>query len=264
MMLDFTRIVIMATTAAVCGASGACDPAPGARPFVGTDEGPATNSDGADVRGRLTVFSASTERARRPLPDVPTAVEVGTVLPGGHPDLMPPPVVPVVEAPFRGRRRMDLAQLDAAFRSVAGGLTWVEGGRNQWEQLAPTLGRPDFLQTTEEDLTPSPLFQKFLDDAARSVCQALITREATAPMADRVFLVGVGADEPSARLGQRLDENLQRQILRFHGRDTRRGDSGALDGWRWLFLTSERLEGPRAAWMGTCVALFEHPDFFTY
>jgi hypothetical protein len=159
---------------------------------------------------------------------------------------------------------MDLAQLDAAFRSVSGGLTWVEGGRNQWEQLAPTLGRPDFLQTTEEDLTPSPLFQKFLDDAARSVCQALITREATAPMADRVFLVGVDADEPSARLGQRLDENLQRQILRFHGRDVRRGDAGALDGWRWLFLTSERIEGPRAAWMGTCVALFEHPDFFTY
>ena len=136
---------------------------------------------------------------------------------------------------------------------------------NQWQALAPTLGRPDFLTSTEEDLTPSLLFEKFLGDAARKTCTDLFAREAATPAAQRVFFVGVNPDERSTALGSRLDANLQRLLLRFHGRDTRQpGTEGALDGWRWLWLSVEHLESPRSAWMATCVALIEHPDFYTY
>jgi hypothetical protein len=201
-------------------------------------------------------------------PPEPRPVDVVTVVPvgGGHPSLAPPAdEPPAPEAPSRSRRRMDLEQLEAAFVAATGGLTWTENGVSQWQALAPTLGRPDFLTVTDEDLTPSPLFQKFLGDAARKVCSDLFVREASTPPLRRVFFVGLTADEPSARLGARLDANLQRLLLRFHGRDTRApGTAGALDGWRWLWLSAEHVEGPRAAWMATCVALIEHPDFYTY
>ena len=191
-------------------------------------------------------------------------VTVDTV--DGHPDLAPPPAVaPTIEAPSRSRRRMDLSQLDAAFKSATGGITWDEAGKNQWEALAPTLGKPDFLTTTEEDLTPSPLFQKFMSDAARKVCADLFTRELSTPPARRVFFVDVGPDESSDRAGARLDANLTKLLLRFHGSDVRGAEAqGHLDGWRWLYLTAEHLETPRAAWSAVCVALIEHPDFFTY
>jgi hypothetical protein len=185
---------------------------------------------------------------------------------GGHPDLLPPPPAPpVVEAPSRSRRRMDLDQLNEAYLASTGGITWTENGVNQWVALAATLGRPDFLTTTDEDLSPSPMFEKFLGDAARKVCSDLFARELASPPDARVFFVDVAPDETSTRAGERLDENLTRLLLRFHGRDTRApGTQGALDGWRWLFVSAERLEGPRAAWNAVCVALLQHPDFYTY
>lgn len=203
-------------------------------------------------------------------PPEPRPVDVITVAPvgdGEHPSLAPPPPPEPepVEAPSRARRRMDLEQLDAAIVAATGGIAWTENGVNQWQALAPTLGRPDFFTSTDEDLTPSPLFQKFLGDAARKVCSDLFAREASTPAARRVFFVGLTIDEPSSRLGPRLDANLQRLLLRFHGRDTRQpATAGALDGWRWLWRTTEHLESPRAAWMATCVALIEHPDFSSY
>jgi hypothetical protein len=220
----------------------------------------------ADVPASDALGANTPPSAPAPLP-VDTVDVVPVVADGGeHPSLAPPPpVAPVVEAPSRARRRMDLEQLDAAFVAATGGLSWTENGVNQWQALAPTLGRPDFLTSTEEDLTPSLLFQKFLGDAARKTCSDLFTREASTPAPQRVFFVGLAPDERSAQLGARLDANLQRLLLRFHGRDTRQpGTEGALDGWRWLWLSVEHLESPRTAWMATCVALIEHPDFYTY
>ena len=86
-------------------------------------------------------------------------------------NLTPPP--PPVELPHRARRRLNLDQLDRALEQAVG-LPWVErrGGVDvhQLTTLASTLGKPDYLQQTVEDLTPSALFLKFLDDAARELC----------------------------------------------------------------------------------------------
>ena len=92
-------------------------------------------------------------------------------------DLAPPVEPPVAEA--RARRRMNLDQLDAAFRRTSGGIGWTEmrGNRevNLLVELSATLGKPDYVQITTEDLDPSALFNKFLDDAARSICERMIT-----------------------------------------------------------------------------------------
>ena len=283
----FIRFILLSSVTALSIATTACGPpAPASASAAPTSSSPtaqapprqtasswlsgvlapfetAMPTSGAGLTHRISGIAGSVIG----VPGTAQVVDVVTVdTVDGHPDLAPPPVVaPTIEAPSRSRRRMDLSQLDAAFKSSTGGITWDEAGKNQWEALAPTLGKPDFLTTTEEDLTPSPLFQKFMSDAARKVCADLFTRELSTPPARRVFFVDVGPDETSERAGARLDANLTKLLLRFHGSDVRGVEAqGHLDGWRWLYLTAEHLETPRAAWSAVCVALIEHPDFFTY
>ncbi len=193
--------------------------------------------------------------------DLPTDV----VVVDGHPDIAPPDIVEPPLPGARARKRMDLDQLNAALRAATGGIGWVENNNDQLVALSATLGRPDFLTTTEEDLTPSPLFQKFLGDASRKVCADLFVAEASRANEDRAFFVNVDKDETTAELGARLDDNLARLLLRFHGR---RSDSettrGALDGWRFLFQSTERAASPAAAWGAVCLGLLQHPDFYTY
>ena len=179
--------------------------------------------------------------------------------------------VPVVEPkePFRMQRRMDLDQLDAAIREVTGGLGWTEergdGGQTHfWVELSSTLGKPDFIQITEEDLMPSAMFQKFMDDAARSVCARLIEREVTASTAERVFFVYT---EPNTSISEdpgSVKTNLQYLLLRFHGRFVAI-DGGEMEPWSWLMVSTEHVVGePMEAWRSICVGLMTHPDFYTY
>jgi hypothetical protein len=209
----------------------------------------------------------------------------------------PPPVAPVTpdgtvedqdttplrpEDTTRGRdrRRMDLDQLTASIARVTGGLSWKNrAGGDRFAELAPTLGKPDYVNNTQEDLNASLLFAKFLDDAASDVCTQLVDREygggertlrVTAEPGD--LLDGEGAD--------RVRADLRQALLRFHGR-TLTADSTELDAWIWLFRTSSEVasegQGPdqpgvdanpetraRTAWRTTCVALLTHPDFYTW
>lgn len=217
--------------------------------------------------GVVVLAACAEPPAQQPTPpltterDLPTSVSVVD----GHPDIAPPDVVEPPLPGARARKRMDLDQLNAQIRNVTGGIGWVENNNDQLVALAATLGRPDFLTTTEEDLTPSPLFQKFLGDASRKVCADLFAAEAGRAAEDRVFFVGVDKDETSAALGPRLDESLARLLLRFHGRTSETDATrGALDGWRFLFLSTERASSPAVAWNAVCLALFQHPDFYTY
>ena len=66
----------------------------------------------------------------------------------------------------RPRRRMNVDQLSRAMTQVSGGIEWIERvGRNDvnlFENLASTLGKPDYRERTDEELDPTVLFQKFL------------------------------------------------------------------------------------------------------
>jgi hypothetical protein len=190
-------------------------------------------------------------------------------LPGHEGLLVPQPTAaPVPEALTRSRRRMDLDQLSAAIRQVTGGIGWTEvRGSTRvdlFEDLSATLGKPDFTTRTEEDLTPSAIFQKFLDDAARSVCAELVTADPRRDRGERTFFV---AAEPTDTVGARPDAveaNLRELLVRFHGRSLAAGDPG-LEPWRWLLRRLDHQGvAPDAAWTALCVALMTHPDFYTY
>ena len=170
---------------------------------------------------------------------------------------MPEPAPPPVPA-ARARKRLDVDQLAEAFRQASGGIGWTEirDGReiDLFEDLAVTLGRPDYAIVTTESTEPSALFQKFLDDAARQVCARRVEADLADP-STAILLPAEGVDDARQLIG--LAE-------RFHGRTLEVGDPD-LARWAWLLQSARFVaEAPTDGWQAVCVGLFTHPDFFTY
>lgn len=203
-----------------------------------------------------------------PLPDGVTApVTVPVVAGDPHGGVLRPPDPPPEVEP-RSRRRMDLDQLDAAIRQVSGGIGWTEQRGNTqvnlFVELSATLGKPDFVQRTEEDLVPGAMFQKFLDDAARSVCQELVRQDVDRPRDQRTFFLEAAPEDTLTMEPEAVKKNLQALLLRFHGQRLADGDA-RLEPWTWLFQRAEHTGvAPALAWRAVCVALITHPDFYTY
>ncbi|MEQ1500855.1 MAG: hypothetical protein ABMB14_01425 [Myxococcota bacterium] len=184
---------------------------------------------------------------------------VGTIGTGSDAPITDPTV-----SAGRPWRRMNLDQVAASLERVSGGIVWEEDGEPVLDDLAATLGKPDFSQSTREDLTPNLLFQKFLDDAATYTCTALIDREA-AGAADPVFLVHANLRDTLQSNPDAVNANLAYLVLRYHGRAVA-ADADELEPWRFLFesvlLVTD--DDTAAAWRAVCVGLITHPDFYTY
>jgi hypothetical protein len=201
--------------------------------------------------------------APAPLDPDPVGVIVN---PHGDGHLLPVPPAP--DEGLRGRRRMDIDQLDASIQRVTGGIAWTEGagagGDNLFVELASTLGKPNFLDATQEDLSVSLLFAKFLGDAARSVCDKLVQSELSAAASERVLMVAVSPETTTAEDAAAVEANMRYLLLHYHGQDLAAGDA-SLSQWSWLFESALHVSGdPAVAWQAVCVALITHPDFYSY
>ena len=191
--------------------------------------------------------------------------------PVGQADLFPEDEEPLTEdvMPSRYRVRMNIDQLDEAIKNVTGGIGWTEGNGNNptnvFEELSLTLGKPDYIQLVIEDLSPSGLFLKFLDDAARSVCQKLVEEEYfNRTSAQRVLLGEVAPNATYESDAEAIDAQLIRLSLRYHGVALPQ-DSGALENLRWLFQMAQwRAAQPEAGWEAVCVSLMTDPAFYSY
>ena len=171
----------------------------------------------------------------------PNAPDTGTMALGQNPE-GPVEVAPVDRLPRRDRKRMDLDQLRANIVYVSGGIEWTSGygsgGTDMLNKFSATLGVPDYFLTTIEDKGPSLVFEKFLGDAAKSVCTKLIEQEATG-LGDGVFLSGVTVADTWDSNPTAIEDNIILQLERFHGLDIPSGDP-ELDQWVWLFQTVHR------------------------
>lgn len=182
-------------------------------------------------------------------------------------------LTPAVEAPSRARKRMNIDQLNAALRRVSGGIGWTTGagwtgtsaGNDNFAALSLTLGKPNYTDLTAEDLDPSALFQKFLGDAASSVCLKLITRDKAEQLAQkRILMRWVQPSDTVASNPGGVDTNLAALLLRFHGHKIA-PQSDKLAQWRFLFSSATKIsKSPTMAWRTVCVALLQHPRFYTY
>lgn len=214
-------------------------------------------------------------------------------VPVGHEDhrFDDPEPVDLGTQPWRERRRMDIDQLDASLREVtgtratdgalAGGIGWERWSQRsgEWyvseryyETFADTLGVPDYINSSSEDLSVSLLFEKFLDDAARDVCRRLADREGGAGRAYDGEPQGIfdPVDVNAETVAQAdVDQALANLLLRFHGRSIEPADA-RLQPWRDLHgrlveaVNAAETPTPRRAWEGVCIALVTHPDFYTY
>ena len=210
----------------------------------------------------LLALSACAGETTPPEPVLPPPV-VEQLLPQAEGQLLPEP--PAANEGIRNRRRMDLDQLEAAILTATGGIYWgMRDGESKFSELAQTLGKPDYFDVTIEDLSPSMLFQKFLGDAARDVCDQLIERElATAPE-ERIFLVQVSESDTIEANREAVEANLTYLLGRFHSTQLE-GGSPLLSPWSWLFESSVHVTNdPAAAWRTVCVGLITHPDFYSY
>lgn len=182
-----------------------------------------------------------------------------------------PPVTQVYTDVWRERRRMDLDQLSSAFRTVSGGIGWTEMRNGAevdlFQSIASTLGKPDFINRTTEDLDPSAMFQKFLGDAARTVCAKIVDRDAALPVdkaADRALLGALSPTDSFDTAPTKVEANLGRLLTRFHGRPMT-SETPDFHRWRWLYQSVERQsQSPNEGWRAVCIALYTHPDFYTY
>jgi hypothetical protein len=177
-------------------------------------------------------------------------------------ELLPPPTPN--EPLARNRRRVDIDQLDAIIRAATGGIGWEVAGKSQLTELSLTLGKPDYLDQTHEDLDPSALFEKFLGDAARAVCRDVRVKDVTLAAGERALMIDASPDDTYASAPGAIESNLRTLLLRFHGRQVPAA-APELEHWRWLYQTAElKLGKPALAWQAVCVGLMTHPDFYTY
>lgn len=177
----------------------------------------------------------------------------------------PPPVVP--PGPTRPRRRMDVDQLDTALRQATGGIGWTRTTNgveeNLFVTLSGTLGKPDFITTTQEDLEPSSLLQKFLGEAARAACARLADEESQG-LRPPVLMTRASGSDTWESAPAAIEDNLVVLLRRFHSSPLVPSDPG-FERWRWLYRSAEHVaDDPIVAWRTVCVGLVTHPDFWTY
>ena len=176
----------------------------------------------------------------------PTPAQVESV-----PALPPPPSEAAgLDVLSRRVRRMSVDQLSRSIESFGN----LEPGSIEIpEFLAFTLGKPDYLQTTEENLEPSPLFMKFMMDLGGIICPPLAASDEERPADERIF----------TRYSS-LSDNLGHALLVATGID---GD----DAVPYIARLTRVFEAGRVGALGdvsgyeaVCMALITSPEFLLY
>ncbi len=200
-------------------------------------------------------------------------VPAGNVNPVDHPPLDPPLTSALPN-------RLSIEQLRrsvpvAMGQDLTGGpITWMVGSKTGYDANSGTLGEADFLDNTQDNLEPSPLYLKFADDAARDVCKK--TLDADVKRTDkttRSILRHVEKTDTVKSAASAVDDNLRYLKLRFHGTKLSAGDDTVIAPYRTMFdqvVTKEAAGATpteahvREGWHVVCVALLTAPEFHLY
>ncbi len=176
---------------------------------------------------------------------------------------------PAAQGPSRAVHRMTVEQLMASIPIVTGGLAWEEdfgaGPQNMLEQLAPTLGAPDYVLVTEENLEPSMIIAKFMADASNRVCAKWVQRDRAADPGERTLITH---DDWSSLDQADVKTSLRRLMLRFFSRYVSEDDDAAVAPLYGLFVAaSSGAPAGKAAddgWLAVCMGLMNDPEFVLY
>lgn len=172
-----------------------------------------------------------------------------------------------------GNQRLSVNQLAQSMPVVLGGKSWTVGVKSGFTVRAATLGQPDYLGVVEENLEASPVYQKFMVDAAISGCTSAADGDAALAANQRVLMRLVGLTDTVASNESGVNQNLRYLKLRFHGVKVAPNDTASLDALRIVF--SSAVSGaagtatPTAAhvkegWRAVCVAMLTAPEYHLY
>lgn len=162
----------------------------------------------------------------------------------------------------RKPRRITVAQLRESILTTTG---------RQWSQinnLAASLGQPDYALTVSEATEANLVFAKFVEDGAREVCLAVATADlARTNPADRVLFpdVTVANRDFTTMTDGAIKTNLSYLAVRFWGQPFADAER---DAWATTFKTvaarAKTINRPEQAWGAMCVAFMTDPRFITY
>jgi len=163
----------------------------------------------------------------------------------------------------RKPRRITVAQLRESILTTTG---------RQWSQinnLAASLGQPDYALTVSEATEANLVFAKFVEDGAREVCLAVASADlGRSNPADRVLFpdVTVPANRDFTTMTDgAIKTNLSYLAIRFWGQPFADAEREA---WATTFksvaLRAKTINRPEQAWGAMCVAFMTDPRFITY
>ena len=189
------------------------------------------------------------------------------------------------QAPLQmGTRRLTVMQLQASLPIVLGGNTWQVGTANGFATRAGTLGVANYVSVVQDAMEPSPLYAKFMGDAARDGCNRALNADIAIPTDGGTSDAGVSAGEETLfRFASQTDNatnnlakinaNLRYLKLRFHGVKVATTDDAPIAQYRALFVEAYNAQktvssGEKAAvkegWRAVCVALLTAPEYHLY
>lgn len=192
------------------------------------------------------------------------------------PENQPPEEHPPVTVPASKRTgRVSLSQLRASFPVVLGNdasgrpITWNSGSSSSpqpgFDVYARTLGEADFIGRTEDDRDASPIYVKFMDDAARSGCDQVLTAdERQNDPTRRTLLRFVSFTDTPDTNSEGFRQNLAYLKLRFHG--VKVNDDRQIEALQTLFIEAGSGSSVpiKDGWRAVCVALLTAPEFHLY
>jgi hypothetical protein len=207
----------------------------------------------------LVLAACSSKPAEKP----EMAGTLETIDMGNH-----PPVVKLADPETnqghvgRKPRRITVAQLRESILTTTG---------RQWSQinnLAASLGQPDYALTVSESTEANLVFAKFLEDGAREVCLGVANADLSATNASNRVLfpnVTVMNRDFTTMTDVQVKENLQYLAVRFWGQ---RFADDELTAWTTTFrgvaTRAKTINQPAQAWGAMCVAFMTDPRFITY
>jgi hypothetical protein len=171
--------------------------------------------------------------------------------------------------PGRAVHRMTIEQLARSIPVVTGGIAWTEDfGAGELDILAllsGTLGAPDYTLVVTENLEPSLVIAKFMQDASQRICAKWLTRDRDLPAAERTLITH--ADWSSTAEAD-VKQSLRALQLRFFSRRVAPGDDAPIADLYQLFTESAAAAPASQAaddgWLGVCIAMMTDPAFVLY
>jgi len=151
----------------------------------------------------------------------------------------------------RKMRRMSVAQIRDSMEQITG--TKWGNNTSKWDTYSDSLGVPDYQQRMNPDLSPSVIFQKFLNDAAAESCSEWFEG------GTEMFV-----HDPLSEVLSDVQTNIDMLRWRIQGHPQ---GTNAVILQDYLDLHQSvlvRTQDPMTAWHTVCVGMFTHPDFWMF